>query len=227
MGDHQMNLDLARMRRSDRIIGIGAVLFFVFLFFFKWYGFSSNAQSIDGVNVGGDFSFNGWHTFTNSRWIWLITIIVALGAVAVSMGTLKLNSPVQPGVLVAGLGALSSLLIVYRILDHPTASASFGGVHTSVGIKIGIWLGLIAAVAITYGGYLGMQAEGTSLADVREQASGAFSGLASAVGSDGPGASGSGAPSSAATPHAAPPIPPPIPPVGGAPAAEQPDTGDA
>jgi hypothetical protein len=150
-----MSFDIARLRRSDRIIGVGAVLFFIFLFFFKWYGFSSNAQSIGGVNVGGDFSFNGWHTFTNSRWI---------------------------------------------------------------------WLGLIAAVSITYGGYLGMQAEGTSLADVREQASGAFSGLASAVGSDGPGSS-SAAPSSAATPQAAPPIPPPIPPVGGAPAAEPPEAG--
>jgi hypothetical protein len=219
-----MSFDITRLRRSDRIIGIGAVLFFIFLFFFKWYGFSSNVQSIEGVNVGGSFTFNGWHTFADSRWIWLITIVVALGAVAISMGALKLSSPVQPGVLVAGLGALSSLLIVYRILDHPTASASFGGVHTSVGIKIGIWLGLVAAVSITYGGYLAMQDEGTSLADVREQASGAFSGLASAVGSDGPGASGSAAPASAAMPQAAPPIPPPIPPVGGVPAPEQPET---
>jgi hypothetical protein len=251
-----MSFDISRLRRSDRIVGVGAVLFFIFLFFFKWYGFSTNAPSVNGVNLTGGYSINGWHTFTNSRWIWLITIVVALGAVAISMGALKLNSPVQPGVLVAGLGALSSLLIVYRILDHPSASASFAGVHTTVGIKIGIWLGLIAAVAITYGGYLGMQAEGTSLADVREQASGAISGLASAVGTDGPGSSGSGASAgtdgsgssgsgaSAGTdgsgssgsgasagagdpPQAAPPIPPPIPPVGGAPAAETPEAGGA
>jgi hypothetical protein len=221
-----MSFDVTRLRRSDRIIGIGAVLFFIFLFFFKWYGFSSNAPTIAGVNVSGAYSFNGWHTFTNSRWIWLITIVVALAAVAVSMGMMKLNSPVQPGVLVAGLGALSSLLIVYRILDHPHASASFGGVHTSVGIKIGIWLGLIAAAMVTYGGYLGMQDEGTSLADVREQASGAISGLASAVGSDGPGAAASATPGDA-TPQAAPPIPPPIPPVGGTPTAESPDAGVA
>jgi hypothetical protein len=43
-------------------------------------------------------------------------------------------------------------------------------------------------VGIAYGGYLGMRAEGTSLADVREQASSAFSGLAPVMSSDVPSA---------------------------------------
>jgi hypothetical protein len=81
-----------------------------------------------------------------------------------------------------------------------------------VGIKIGIWLGLIAAAAIAYRGYLGMQDEGTSLADVREQASGALSGFTAGAG--GEGSSGSTAtatataPASATTEPPAPPIPP-------------------
>ena len=87
-----------------------------------------------------------------------ITIIVALVAVAISAGVLNFKSPVQPGVLVAGLGALSAILILYRIIHHPSAgtSGTIGGVHysASVGIKIGIWLGLIAALGVTYGGYL-------------------------------------------------------------------------
>jgi hypothetical protein len=227
-----MSFDISRLRRSDRIIGAGAILFFIFLFFFKWYGVSSSA-SVGGVSFSS--SANGWHTFTNSRWIWIITIIVALGAVAVSAGVLELKSPVQPGVLVAGLGALSVILIVYRILDHPSAgtSGTISGVHysASVGIKIGIWLGLIAALAVTYGGYLGMQDEGTSLADVREQASGAISGLGTAVGGDG--ASGSPAPasgdstaSSGGSAEAA-VAPPPIPPPAAPPAPEPPDAAPA
>jgi hypothetical protein len=217
-----MSFDISRLRRADRIIGIGGIALFIFLFFFKWYGYSSNAPSIGGVNVSSSYSIDGWHAFTVNRWIWLITIIAALGAVAISAGLLQLKSPVQPGVLVAGLGALSTLTILYRIIHHPTASASFGSFHASVGIKIGIWLGLIAAVAVTYGGYLGMQNEGTSLSDVREQASGALSGLSAAVG--GEGASGP----TAATPDAsgeavAPPIPPPATP----PAPEPPDATTA
>ncbi len=169
-----MSFDVSRLRRADRIIGIGGIALFIFLFFFKWYGYSSNAPSIAGVNISSDYSIDGWHAFTVNRWIWLITIIAALGAVAISAGLLQFKSPVQPGVLVAGLGALSTLTILYRIVHHPTASASFGSFHASVGIKIGIWLGLIAAVAVTYGGYLAMRDEGTSLSDVREQASGAL-----------------------------------------------------
>jgi hypothetical protein len=178
------------------------------------------------VNVSSSYSIDGWHAFQNSRWIWIITIIVALGAVAIASGALELKSPVQLGVLVAGLGALSTLTILYRIVHHPTASASFGSFHASVGIKIGIWLGLIAAAAITYGGYLAMQDEGTSLADVRDQASQAVSSAAASVSSPSEGSASTAAPASetptapassaAPAAPAAPPIPspatPPIPP---------------
>ncbi len=205
-----MSFDVSRLRRADQIVSGGAIALFIFLFFFKWYGYSSNAPSIAGVNVSSSYSIDGWHAFQNSRWIWIVTIIVALGAVAIASGALELKSPVQLGVLVAGLGALSTLTILYRIVHHPTASASFGGFHASVGIKIGIWLGLIAAAAITYGGYLAMQDEGTSLADVREQASQAASSVAASMGSPSEGsASAAAPPSEAPASPAAPPIPPP------------------
>jgi hypothetical protein len=220
-----MSSNISRLRRADRIVGGGAIALFIFLFFFKWYGYSSNAPSIAGVNVSSSYSIDGWHAFQNSRWIWIITIIVALGAVTIASGALEFKSPVQPGVLVAGLGALSTLTILYRIVHHSTASASFGSFHVSVGIKIGIWLGLIAAAAITYGGYLAMQDEGTSLADVREQASQAASSVAASMNSPSEGSapsvgSTSEAPPASETPVGSPPsdapaspAAPPIPPV--------------
>jgi hypothetical protein len=212
-----MSFDISRLRRADWIVGGGAVFLFIFLFFFKWFGGSvSGALQGGGLNAGS--SSTGWDTFTNSRWIWLITIIVALGSVVLVAGQRKLDIPIQPGVIVAGLGALATLLILYRIIHHPHASASFGGFHASYGIKIGIWLGLIAAAAITYGGYLQMQEEGTSLSDVRAQAGEAFSavtspatGGGSAPGSGG-GAPSGGAPAPTPTPPAAPPTAAPTPP---------------
>ena len=201
-----MNFDISRLQRSYRIIGAGAVALFIFMFFFKWYGVSSNVSSVAGVNV--NVSRSGWDVFTNSRWIWLITIIVALAAVVVVAGALRFQSPVQPAALVAGLGALSTVLILYRILHHPTASASFGSFHASAGIKIGIWLGLIAAAAVAYGGYLAMREEGTTLADLREQASGAMSNFGGSAdsGSASSGAAEEGAPGASVGP----PIPPPV-----------------
>ena len=213
-----MNFDISRLRRSDQIIGVSAILLFIFLFFFKWLGFSSSTP-LGGLSASSD----GWNSFHNSRWLWIITIIVALGAVAVSAGMFEFKSPVQLDAVVAALGALSTVFIVYRIIHHPSggASGTFGAVHVSYsyGIKIGIWLGLIAAVGITYGGYLGMRESGTSLSDVRAQASGAVSGLSSAVGSGSTGSTGSAGGSSEPAappipPPAAPPIPPPAPPAG-------------
>ncbi len=219
-----MGFDVSRLRRSDQIVGVSAIALFIFLFFFKWYGVSSNAPSIGGVNISSSYSANGWHTFTVSRWLWLITIIVVLAAVAISMGVLQLKLPMQPGVLIAGLGALSTLAILYRIIHHPTASASFGNFHASVGIKIGIWLGLIAAAGIAYGGYLGMQDEGTSIADVRAQASDAMGNLGAAVGASQPVGSAA-TPAGAASGAPAPPIPPPAAPaapVGSEPSSDTP-----
>jgi hypothetical protein len=218
-----MSFDIRRLGRAEQLIGGGAIALFILMFFFKWYG-GSASSSVGGFSVSN--SLNGWHSFHNSRWIWLITIIVALGAVAVTSGQLKLHSPVQLSVVVAALGALSTILIVYRILHHPSGgvSGTIAGVHysSSYGIKIGIWLGLIAAAAITYGGYLAMQAEGTSLGHVRDQASEAFSSFSGSAGGTAASPAGSAPPpppaSAAGTaeppapplpPAAAPPLPPP------------------
>lgn len=208
-----MNLDISRLRRSDQIIGGSAIALFIFLFFFKWYGGSASSP-IGGSNFSS--SLNGWHSFSNSRWIWLITIVVALGVAGLAAAQREVNSPLQPSVIVAGLGALSTVLILYRILHHPSggASGSVGLTHFSYsyGIKIGIWLGLIAAAGITYGGYLAMKEEGTSLSNVREQASGAISGLSGAVTSGGSGGGSAEAappPPAPSAPSAGPPIPPP------------------
>jgi hypothetical protein len=222
-GEQPMSFDISRLRRSEQIIGAGAIAFFIFLFFFKWYGGSSSTP-LGGVS----FSTNGWHTFHNSRWIWLITIVVALGVVAMTAAQRELKSPVSPSVIIAGLGALSSILILYRIIHHPSGgtSGTIAGVHysASYGIKIGIWLGLIAAAAITYGGYLAMQQEGTSLSDVREQASSAFSGVVAAPGAPASPGTTPPAPSTGSepTPSSSPPLPPPAAPASSEPAGEPP-----
>jgi hypothetical protein len=159
-----MSFDINRLRRSDWMIGGGGIALFIFLFFFDWYGASYKGPAVVGSALGVSQGFTGWHTFTNSRWIWLLTIIVAIVAAVLVAGRRKLDLPVQPGTIVAGLGALSTLLILYRVIHHPSGGTSFAGGSFSYGIKIGIWLGLIASAVITYGGYLKIGEEGSSSA---------------------------------------------------------------
>jgi hypothetical protein len=214
-----MTFDISRLRRADQIVGVSAIAFFIFLFFFKWFGGSVSGTLPTGT-ISSGVSWTGWHTFTNSRWLWLLTIIVALGSVVLVAGQGKLEIPIAPGSVVAGLGALSALFILYRIIHHPSAATSFGGVTASYGIKIGIWLGLIAALGITYGGYLQMQEQDASTGHPREGPSGAFTGLTAPGGAGSPGASPQTraapvppppAPTPATTPPAAAPrIPPPV-----------------
>jgi hypothetical protein len=176
-----VSFDLGRLQRSDRLIGAGAVALLVAMFLFKWYGVSTSA-SVGGLRFTSDT--NGWQTFTNSRWLWLVTIVVALAFVWTNAAQLELCWPVAPSLVVSALGGLSTIFIVFRIINHHTAGASetVAGVHysASAGIEIGIWLGLIAAAAITFGGYLAMQPDGSATPDGHERrhdADSAFSGL--------------------------------------------------
>jgi hypothetical protein len=156
-----MGFDSGRLRRSDWTIVGGSLAFFIFLFFFDWYGAGYEGPAAVGSGLGVSQGFSGWHTFTSSRWIWLLTIVVSLGAVALVAAERELQLSVSAGTIVAGLGALSTLLIGYRIVHHPSGGASFAGGSFTYGIRVGIWLGLIAAASIAYGGYLKMGEEGS------------------------------------------------------------------
>ncbi len=157
-----MSFDLSRLGRAERFQGGGAIALFISLFLFKWYGGSATAGGAGGVpGLSFSASYTGWHTFTVNRWIWLLTIVVGLGAAVIAVAEPQPRLPFPAPAPVTLLGTLSALLIVYRIAHHPTAavSSSVGGVRYSFsyGIKLGIWLGLLSAAAVAYGGYLGMR----------------------------------------------------------------------
>jgi hypothetical protein len=172
-----MELDLRRLRGADRLVGAGAVALLVFMFFFDWFG-ESVSGTLPGSDVGGaGFSATGWDTFTNSRWVWLLTSAVAIASVAAIAVQRRLPSTLPPGAIVMLLGFLSVVLILYRIVHHPAATAHFAGFHASYGIRTGIWLGLIAALAIAVGGCLQLRAEGAPTPPAAEPAKGTFSGL--------------------------------------------------
>jgi hypothetical protein len=172
-----VSFDAGRLRAAGWLTAAGAVALFVFLFFFGWFGGSVSGLSPDSHISGVNVSASGWEAFTSSRWIWLATIVVALGSALATATGYRFDGPLRPSALAAGVGALSCALIVYRIAHHPSATVEVGRLHASYGIKPGIWLGLIAAIAVTIGGYVQALAETRPAAEQPPAPRQAFSGL--------------------------------------------------
>lgn len=203
-----MKLDVSRVRGADRLVAASALALALFMFAFEWFG-ESVSGSLPGYGASGGLgSLTGWQAFTNSRWVWLATVLVALTSVPIRAVAARLPGSLPPGSVVALLGAVSAVLIAYRIVHHRAASAGFGGFHISLDIKVGIWLGLLAAVALTCGGLFQLRGETAVQQPAEQPAERAFSGLTVAArpaGAD----SGSSRPASSQAPGEGAPGDPP------------------
>jgi hypothetical protein len=195
-------MDVDKLSTGEKIAGVSAVLLFIFMFF-DWFGVEvSGAGGFSGSVPGAGGS--AWDALEFIPIVLVIAIVVALINAFLRLSDSAYEPPVSMNVAVTVLGGLSVLLILFRIIDPPSFG-SFGGVSVDGTLDLGIFLGLIAAAGIAYGGYRAMQEEGSSFSDAADRLSGG-----------GPGA-GSPPPPSAGTPPPPPPpqsggTPPPPPP---------------
>lgn len=161
-------MDVDKLNTGEKIAGVSAVLLFIFMFF-DWFG----VEISDG---GGTVSFSGaggsaWDALDFIPIVLVVTIVVALVSAILRLSESDYEPPVSLNVAVAVLGGLSTLLVLFRIIDPP-GFGSFGGVSVDATLEFGIFLGLIAAAGIAYGGYRGMQEEGTTFSDTADRLSG-------------------------------------------------------
>ena len=101
----------------------------------------------------------------------MVTIVIALVNAVLRLSDSDYEPPVSMNVAVAVLGGISALLILFRIISPPDFG-SFGGVTVEGTVEFGIFLGLVAAIGIAFGGYRGMQEEGTSFGGTADKLSG-------------------------------------------------------
>ena len=150
-------MDADRLRTGELIAGISAVALLIIMFL-PWFGVGGEAQELldqaedFGFATEVDTSINAWESFDFIDIVLLVTVVVAAGLAVMSMTASTVALPVAASALTAGLGILSTLLILYRLLDTPFDSSR----------KFGVFLGLLAAAGIAYGGWRAMQEEGTS-----------------------------------------------------------------
>jgi hypothetical protein len=185
-------MDANRLSTGEKIAGASAVLLFIFMFF-DWFKVDiSDDSGLFSLSVGG----NAWEAFTWIDLFMLLTVVVALVVVVIRLSDALVEPPISINAILAILGGASVLLILYRIIDPPGDTGGVPGVD--INPTIGIFLGLIAAAGITYGGYRAMQEEGTSFGDLGDR----FSSRG------GPGAGPAQQPPSSTTPPPPPPPPP-------------------
>jgi hypothetical protein len=158
-------MDIDRVRRGELIAGISAVALFIIMFL-PWFGFDVGGNVEDVANQFGvsvpDANFTAWESFDFIDIVLFVTVIVAVAFAAASAMSQTVALPVAASAITAGLGILSTILIIYRLIDTPGDADR----------KYGVFLGLIAAAGIAYGGWLAMQEEGTSFGDQTDRLQG-------------------------------------------------------
>jgi hypothetical protein len=155
-------MDVDRLSTGEKIAGVSAILLFVFMFF-DWFTVSASNGFVS-VSVGG----SAWDALDWIPIFLMIAIIAAVGVAVVRLSDAVFEPSVSINAVVAVLGIVSVLLILYRIVSPP--SSGVDGIN--VDPAVGIFLGLIAAAGIAYGGYRAMQEEGTSFGDVGDRLGG-------------------------------------------------------
>jgi hypothetical protein len=196
---------LDKLSPGEKIAGGSAVALFIFMFL-NWFGAEVSGVGGFSGSVSGEAG-NAWDTLDFIPIVLLITVIAALVMVGLRLADSAYEPPVPMSTIVTVLGVISVLLIVFRIIDPPTF-ANFGGVSVDATLSVGIFLGLIAAGGIAYGGYSTMREEGITFGDTADRLS---------SGGSTPPSSAPQQPSAQAPPPPPSSPPPPPPPPSGSP----------
>ncbi len=161
-----MHLD--KLRNGEKIAGASAILLFV-LMFFHWYGVAfSNSHSpllnYIRIVVPGK---SAWEALDYIPIVLLIAIMVALAVPASRLTNAAHRHRAPVNAVVAVLGIVSVLLILFRIIDPPHFDSFEGSLTAEVTVQLPIFLALATAAGVALGGCMAMREEGLSLSDLR------------------------------------------------------------
>jgi hypothetical protein len=141
-------LDSSRLRTGEIVAGFGGLALFVFLFF-DWFGGGAELTGTAGNLELSSSGISGWNALTDlPGFLIILSGVSGMALACLAAAGQRLNIPLRRGAFTAMLGALAVLLILWRLVaGSPT-------------LKIGIFLGLAAAIAITVGALMALAEDG-------------------------------------------------------------------
>lgn len=157
---------LKRLGVGETVAAGSAILLLTFMFF-RWYGISVESNLLVYLSLFDDGG-NAWHMLDLLPVFLALVIAVTVGGMVSRLSGLKWEPRVSLCGVVCVLGGLAVVAILIRIFLPPDLGETFKeleseGFRFEVSPEIGIFLALMAACGIAYGGYRGMREEGVSV----------------------------------------------------------------
>jgi hypothetical protein len=134
----------ARIHTGELISAASAIALLPIMFLLEWFGTVGLPRS---RRSGLETAENAWRVLTYTRWVMLLAVAVALGSVALHASQRKHGTRTDTSRVMAAVGTLTVALLAYRVLINLPDPSSV------VDIKIGAYLGLLAALGIALGGW--------------------------------------------------------------------------
>ena len=199
-------MDFSVLNRGEKIAGVAGILLILIMFIFDWFGLKFTASGAFGISAEG--GRNAWGSYGFTDILLFITALAAIALAVTAASDSEVGLPVAMSAIVAALGVISLVFVIVSVISPPDFGVNVSGTGVDHERKIGVWLGLLAVIGVTAGGFLAMQEEGTSFAGEADRFRGGPGG-----GAGGPGAG---------PPPPPPTQPPPPSPSGGPPPASGP-----
>jgi hypothetical protein len=133
-----------RPGNGDLLAGIAGVILFLSMFIFAWFG-------LEG--------FTGDAFDTLDDWVTIVLVFTAFAGMALALfGSDVSRAEVAPlSTVTVTLGCLSTLIILIHIIAPPGIETGVGSIDLDP--EFGVWVGLLASIAVAIGGYLAAQEE--------------------------------------------------------------------
>jgi hypothetical protein len=146
MSEGEQRPPAPRIRRGAVLSSVSALALLIVMFAFEWYGVAG-VPDPSAARPAVSTAENAWHGLPIVRWVMLAAIVVTLGSLALRASQRSHGTKTDTSRIVAALGALTSVLVLYRVLiDLPAPDQVLDQ-------KLGAFLGLMCAVGIAVGGW--------------------------------------------------------------------------
>jgi hypothetical protein len=147
-----LGLDLARLRRGEVTLAIGALIVLLGLFVAPWYeaqGASLDAAARPGGTIPA--SFGAW---SGAGWLGTIGALLILGTALFAIGTVIFGARGiewdGSGNRLLGLSLAAVATVVLRMIFTPT---SLSGYEFDAGLRLGIFVTLAGTLVLAWGAW--------------------------------------------------------------------------